>query len=273
VAIFCLSLVEINTYIFNYLLRKLQMKILDKLAILRKFILFILIPVNCIAATSTVTISENQFEQYHGGLAPQIEFFDQNNNQHTLEEFEGKVLVVSFWASWCTICNKDMPELDKLQKDFRKKPLKVIAISEDFKGIDAVKSFYSANKIQNLEIFVDRKFKLFEAFQVVGLPTSFLIDKDGNIVAKAVSAVDWGATETHELLNQYLSGIDLNNSEKILDNSSPNSQQPSMMIKVTKPSPPSTTPQKESQDKTIETQKEKDLPKEAITTIPSPTNE
>jgi thiol-disulfide isomerase/thioredoxin len=135
---------------------------------------------------------------------PEIEFLDENQKKHLFEEFEDQVLLVHFWATWCDVCAKELPSLDRLQKDLRKQTFKIIAISEDFKGETTVKEFYKSQNIKNLAIYLDEKNKIFNALNIVGLPTSFIINKEGKIVVRITGVVDWQDEAVREVIQKYL---------------------------------------------------------------------
>jgi thiol-disulfide isomerase/thioredoxin len=84
--------------------------------------------------------------------APDVNFFDENGDKIFLDQFEGKTVLLVFWASWCGACVSEMPSLDVLQKDFRKLPLEIIALSEDYLGVEAVKKYFASQEIRHLKI-------------------------------------------------------------------------------------------------------------------------
>ena len=68
-------------------------------------------------------------------------FFDSEGNKVYLDQYEGSTILLVFWATWCGSCVGELPSLDNLQKDFRKLPFKIIAVSEDYQGIEVVKKY------------------------------------------------------------------------------------------------------------------------------------
>jgi thiol-disulfide isomerase/thioredoxin len=129
-----------------------------------------------------------------------VPFFDGDNNKYYFEEFEGKTIVLAFWATWCAPCIKELPELDILKKDFRKLPVEIIAISEDFQGSPIIREFYKDNEIRNLRIYHDYGNALFRALNVAGLPSTFIIDPDGVVTTLLEGAVTWN----DDLIRQIL---------------------------------------------------------------------
>lgn len=99
------------------------------------------------------------------------------------EELKGKVLLITFFATWCPPCRKEIPTLVKLQKNFGPEGFSVIGMSVDEKGPKVVIKMIEKTKI-NYPVLM-AKGKTARAFGgVVGIPTSFLVDREGNIVKR-----------------------------------------------------------------------------------------
>jgi thiol-disulfide isomerase/thioredoxin len=166
---------------------------------LRILLLFISLFIFINKAYSNVLIDE-----YPPVPIPEIEFRDINGKAYSFERFEGNVLLLHFWATWCSSCIEEMKHLDQLQKALRKESIIVLPISEDFKGVEVVKEFYKNHKLKNLLSFMDKNNELFALFEVSNLPTSFIIDIDGQNIAKITGAADWQSEEMINLLKSYV---------------------------------------------------------------------
>ncbi|MFV9897670.1 TlpA disulfide reductase family protein [Rickettsia conorii] len=158
-----------------------------------------------------------------------IIFFDEEKNQYSLDQFEGKTILLVFWATWSAPCVKEMPDLDMLQKDFRKLPFSVIPISEDYQDIKVVKEYFKSYQIRYLPIYHDYRNELFKALGVVSLPTSILIDPNGKIVTSFVGNTNWYDEKVRDTI---LSAIPGNYPEP------KNSYNEQSLNKLAKPSPP-----------------------------------
>lgn len=159
---------------------------------------------NAFAAEKTQGI---KFEEYKGSPVPDdIPIFDETGNKHYLEEYEGKTLLIVFWATWCSPCVQEMLDLDTLQKDFRKLPFAILPIAEDHQGIKVVESFYKQNDIRHLPLLHDYRNALFNAFSVVGMPTSFLVTEDGMNVAVFKGVVNWHDDEVRAIILSHIPG-------------------------------------------------------------------
>lgn len=135
-----------------------------------------------------------------------IAFFDEENKEHYLENYEGRTLLLVFWASWCAPCVNEMASLDNLAKDFRKLKFKILPISEDYSGIDIAKQFYVEHHIKHLDLLHDYKNALFKGFKVSGLPTSYIIDPDGKVVGKFTGNIKWHNDKLREILLEHIPG-------------------------------------------------------------------
>jgi len=127
-------------------------------------------------------------------------FFDGEGNKVFLDQHEGNVVLLVFWATWCGSCVSEMSALDNLAKDFRKLPFKVIALSQDNTGVEAVVKHFAEREIRHLEVFHDYQNKLFRSMSVNSLPTAFLINKEGKIKKLFRGRIKWYDDEIRSIL-------------------------------------------------------------------------
>lgn len=135
-----------------------------------------------------------------------VEFFDAEHKKHFLDEFDGTTVLISFWAAWSDTASSFIPELDILQKDFRKLPFKVIPISIDYNNLDAINPFFKGYDVRYLPVYYDYKQTLFKAFKVTGIPTTILIDSKNRLVLKLEGNIQWHQEEIREMLLSYIDG-------------------------------------------------------------------
>lgn len=136
--------------------------------------------------------------------APVTEFKSETGEVVSLKQFEGQVVVLNFWATWCPPCVEELPSLVKLQEKMAAEKLKVIALSIDSKDIASVQAFLVKNKIANVPLYFDEKNALYKASKLRGVPTSFVIDAKGQVVARAEGDMDWAAPEVVNYLKKLL---------------------------------------------------------------------
>ncbi|HTV65597.1 MAG TPA: TlpA disulfide reductase family protein, partial [Bryocella sp.] len=103
---------------------------------------------------------------------------DLHGKTWTLKDLRGEVVLVNFWATWCPPCQKEMPDLEALYKEFRHQHFVILAISDE--DADKVRPFLSERKI-TYPVMLDPDRKVFNAFQVEGIPKSFVYDRDGKL--------------------------------------------------------------------------------------------
>lgn len=127
-----------------------------------------------------------------------------DGNKTTLVAFRGKVVLLNFWATWCAPCIREMPSLDRLQVKLKGEGLEVIAVSEDFAGLDLVRPFFERLKLENLTIYLDSDGALGKAFGIAGLPTTLLIDREGRVVGGLEGPAEWDSDEAVALIRHYL---------------------------------------------------------------------
>ena len=108
---------------------------------------------------------------------------DLNEKTWTLKGLRGKVVLVNFWATWCPPCRKEMPDLEKLYKQFKDQDLIILAISDENAG--KVKPFVAEQKV-TYPILLDPGRKVNVLFQVEGIPKTFVYDRSGKMVAQSI---------------------------------------------------------------------------------------
>jgi thiol-disulfide isomerase/thioredoxin len=133
-------------------------------------------------------------------------FFDGQGNKVFLDQHEDKTVLLVFWATWCGTCISELPSLDNLAKDFRKLPFKVIALSQDYHGVDVVAKYFLEHDIRHLEIFHDYQNQLFRSMSVISLPTAFLINSDGKIKKLFKGRIKWQDDNIRAILLNEING-------------------------------------------------------------------
>ena len=111
--------------------------------------------------------------------APAVEWHGADGAVVRMADTKGKVVLVDFWASWCPPCKESFPALDVIQRDYRARGVQVIAVNVDERQKDA-DAFLAAHPHQLLVVF-DPHGESPKAFKVRGMPSSFVIDRRGEI--------------------------------------------------------------------------------------------
>ena len=118
-------------------------------------------------------------------------FFDENNNKKKLEDYISNLVIVNFWATWCSPCREEMPSLNKISKLNSLSNLKVIPINIGEDRLEDSKNFFDELNIDNLRIFYGSSGELAKRFQLRGVPTTIIIDKKGFEVARIMGSIDF----------------------------------------------------------------------------------
>ena len=98
---------------------------------------------------------------------------------YVLQQLKGKVVYMDFWASWCPPCVKSFPFLNQLNNDLKEKGLHVVGINLDEEVTDA-QDFLAKNPV-DFSIVADPSKQCAKVFELMAMPTSYLIDKSGNV--------------------------------------------------------------------------------------------
>jgi peroxiredoxin len=100
-----------------------------------------------------------------------------------LQDLRGKVVLVNFWATWCSPCRKEMPDLQALYEKYKDQGFAVLAISDE----EAAKvTLFLAERKISYPVLLDPGRKVHELYQVEGIPKSFVYDRDGKLVAQSI---------------------------------------------------------------------------------------
>lgn len=138
---------------------------------------------------------------------PDIPFLTETGEETTLGAYNGKGLVINFWATWCAPCVREMPQLDRLSAFVRENGIDVLTISEDRTGLKAASKFYATHKLNDLPILADPKGKLMRAVGAPGLPLTMLIDAKGREIGRIVGPAEWDSVEIVEFVRDCLAPI------------------------------------------------------------------
>jgi len=134
---------------------------------------------------------------------PEISFEMEDGVPTTLARFQGRVVLVNIWATWCAPCRHEMPTLDRLQAMLGSSEFEVVALSIDRAGIRPVAKFYKEIGISELAIYVDPTMRAMRSLNVAVLPTTLLIGPDGREVARLIGSARWDSPEMVAYLKDW----------------------------------------------------------------------
>ncbi len=116
-----------------------------------------------------------------GKPAPDFDLPNSQQESVKLSAYKGKVVYLDFWASWCVPCRETFPFMNQLREKFATAGLEIVAVNIDTKRLDADK--FLAQIPANFTVLYDPKRGVAKTYALKGLPTTFLIDRDGNLIS------------------------------------------------------------------------------------------
>ena len=156
---------------------------------MRFLILFAFLISNCVAAEikdiKNLVINK-ELKKYDG-----LTFLDNQGNEIELNQFEGNLVLLNFWATLCAPCKDEMPSLDLLAENPNLDNLKIFPINIGKDTSQKSLTFFEDLKIKNLEIYFDSPNTLAKKFKLRGLPTTILFNKDGLEFARIIGSIDF----------------------------------------------------------------------------------
>ncbi len=135
--------------------------------------------------------------------APSVGFTDAAGNPMDYSAFEGKVVLVNFWATWCAPCRKEMPTLDNLQAELGGPDFTVAAISSD-RTAEQSQKFFDEIGVGDLTLYHDPRATLARASRVIGYPVVLILDRQGREIARLTGGAEWDSIEAVELLRRVI---------------------------------------------------------------------
>jgi len=134
--------------------------------------------------------------------APAFELPDLAGRPVRLEASHGRVVLLNFWATWCTPCLAEMPALESLARELRDRGLDVLAVNHE-EAPDAVRAFLAANRLA-VPVLLDPSGDVARQYRLQALPTTFVIDRGGGVVGAALGYRDWAGTGARTYLRDVL---------------------------------------------------------------------
>ncbi len=124
-----------------------------------------------------------------------LHFTAADGTARSLAAYAGRAVVLNLWATWCVPCVREMPALDDLAKMVAEDGVVVLPVSSDHGGAAVVQRFYADHGIANLPVLLDPMGSMAHALDVRGIPTTLLIDPQGQEVAWLEGAADWSSPD------------------------------------------------------------------------------
>ena len=137
-------------------------------------------------------------------IAPSFSLGDMEGESHALGDYRGKVILLNFWATWCPPCRHEMPAMERLYQRFRERGFVVLAINQ-WEDPDHVFAYTGALDVfPSFPILFDPKSSVSQEYGVKGLPTSFVIDRKGRLVYRAIGGREFDHPEIVQIIEGLL---------------------------------------------------------------------
>jgi cytochrome c biogenesis protein CcmG, thiol:disulfide interchange protein DsbE len=151
-------------------------------------------------------LGDEMFPVEVGSRAPafQARAVDGTGRVKQLADYQGQVLIVNVWATWCEPCKVEMPSLERLHEMYGSKGLRIVAVSiDETAGDDSIRA-YARNLGLRFEILHDNTGEIEKRYQTTGYPETFVIARDGTIRKKWLAAADWTSAGNVALVRTLL---------------------------------------------------------------------
>ncbi len=168
---------------------------------MRFLIIFIFLTTNVFA--NDVSEIKNVVIHKDPKVYDNVIFLDKKDKTINISEFNGNLILLNFWATWCEPCKEEMPSLDRLQINEDLSNLKIFVINISKESLKKIDSFFKELNIKNLEPFFDAPNTLAKTFSLRGVPTTILIDKNGKEFARIIGSIDFDDRKFISWLKNY----------------------------------------------------------------------
>lgn len=135
--------------------------------------------------------------------APEISLLSRHGAMVSSSELKGQLILVNFWATWCSPCLTEMPALNRLYLKYKDQGFALLAVNTDSHETKRISTIVRKLKL-DFPILLDEKGEVSKQFNVSGMPASYLISRDQQLIAYIEGARDWDGEAAHRLVEQLL---------------------------------------------------------------------
>lgn len=207
--IFCQNTFKMNSFIEKWLAKSFWAKVTDVVFVI--FIVLLLIPstrlfilkeINAVKANIIKPRIKKENLKSLSRAFYQWQIVDTEGKLYQLQEFEGKVLFINFWATWCGPCLGEMPQIQKLYDVFKNnEDVKFLIVTDD--NYLNVRKFLEKNNYTFPVYFATMGIP--DELSINSIPTTLIIDREGNIVVRTVGAANWYSQKIQNLIKELVS--------------------------------------------------------------------
>ena len=129
---------------------------------------------------------------------------DANGQEISLAAFRGKVVMLNFWASWCSPCLRELPSINRLQARLGGDQFTVVALNVDRGGKSVAERYTRRLKLDKLALYIDQSNNAAKSMKLKNMPTTIIFDAEGREVGRLVGAAEWDTEEAINLLKWFI---------------------------------------------------------------------
>ena len=135
-----------------------------------------------------------------------VAFLGEDGDEMTLAAFEGKHVVLNFWATWCAPCRKEMPDLAALQMELGGDDFEVVTIATGRNPRPSMEAFLAEIGVDNLPLHSDERQNLSRSLGVLGLPVTLILNPEGQEIARLQGDADWHSDSAVAIMKALIDG-------------------------------------------------------------------
>ena len=128
------------------------------------------------------------------GIPVEFELNDADGGPHKLSDFRGKIVFLNFWTTWCPTCRIEMPSMEKLHQQFKNTDFAMMTINLQ-ESVSRVKEFFKEFKL-TFTALMDTGGDVGVMFSINQIPTTYILDKKGRIIGKALGPREWDSPKS-----------------------------------------------------------------------------
>ncbi|WP_425043239.1 TlpA disulfide reductase family protein [Primorskyibacter sp. S87] len=129
---------------------------------------------------------------------------EDGGGEATLADYQGKYVLLNFWATWCAPCRKEMPQLSELQDMFGGDRFEVLTLATGRNNPKGIKKFFDEIGVSNLPRHQDQSMALSRDMAVLGLPVTVLLNPEGKEIARMLGDAEWNSDSAKAIISELL---------------------------------------------------------------------
>jgi peroxiredoxin len=146
--------------------------------------------------------AEQPLRLWYGGATPPLQLPDTMGKVHRLSDYRGKLVLINFWATWCTPCREEMPSIERLRQAMKGKPFAVLAVN--LAEPEARVRHFLGSMPLGFPVLLDADMTVAKSWKVRQVPASFVVGPDGRIRYSYLGDLDWSRDAVRKTLLDLL---------------------------------------------------------------------